>query len=1030
MFFPKKKGLLWLAIFKISCSLVYGQEESYIFRHINTSAGLASDLVSSIIQDNNGFIWVSTGNGIQKYDGYSFTSYHHDPYDPHSISSDNSASLLIDKENNIWIFTSFVGFNIFSPSTGKFMRVSDFKDSSFKNLDYTANACQDEDGNIWLISLNTIGKYDVKKHNLISYDYLLPKDKAGMGKAILCDPRTGNLWIHSYTYGICMLDPKRNLFYYKDHNPEHIPLFNLSKDPGLLFLDKQSNLWINTYSGELYRYNLISNQGHKYSLGRILKHKGNNNGIWVDCMIQDRSGRIWMGARKDGLLEYFPQSDSFRLIPRSRQTLGGLDYTEYLSSIYEDREGNIWIGSDNGISIFNPNQLQFHSVNLPSAANGLNTTPVLSFIQTKENNIWVATYGQGIQVFDDHLAYMTTYGYKSNYGVTIGEPGNKVWAFLKQADGKLFVGCQHAWLTIYDPKYGNSIVSQPIALRNNTIFSMALDSFQNTWFALYGGIAKWDPKKNHFTGYSDLLSYRGNTEKQVFDIFIDGQNIWAATQTRGLQEFNSKSGQFTKIFAPDKNDPTSISDQSVQCITNINDSLLALGTASGGINIFNKHSEKFSHITTREGLPSNNVTSLYFEAPNDLWVACGQGLCKVNLENRKIFHYGLEDGIFNNDFSDCLRFYKTKEGNLLLGYKGGFVRFRPDSIGSTVPPADVQITGFKIYNQPLLVDSFLDKTETVELSHGQNFITLEFASLSFLEPQRTNYYYQLKGVDQDWVNAGQQTFAAYANLSPGPYTFNVKCENRDGISSQKITTLSIVIRPPFWQTWWFKFILFASIALFLYGLYNFRISQLLKLQAMRNEISKDLHDDLGTTLGSINILSEVAKKNMNTGLHDQTISLLTKISENAQEMVEKMSDIVWAINPKNESLGKIIQRLTNFGRITCESKEIELELNADEAAVNQVVTMESIKNIYLIIKEAMNNAIKHSECRHLKVTLKSTAGALKISVVDDGKGFDPLLVRSGNGLFNMESRVKEMKGSISIHSGNKCTVVDLMIPIT
>jgi len=1014
----------------LTCRLSYGQKDFYIFRNINTSAGLASDLVTGIIQDNKGFIWIATGNGLQKYDGNSFITYHHNPYDSHSISSDNTGSLLKDRENNIWILTVFSGFNIFNPSTGKNTRVSDFKDSSFRDLNNSVSACLDKQGNVWVISLNSIAEYDVGSHRLISYDSLLRKDKSiDLSNTILCDPRTGNLWIHSYLYGICMLDPQKKILYDKDFNPDNLPIFNLVRDAGLFYLDREGNLWIHTYAGYLFRYNLVTHQLRRYFFDATEDQPRKIN-ISIDCMMEDRNGRIWMGARKDGLLEYFPQSDSFRLIPRNAQTPGGLNYDKSITCLYEDREGNIWIGTDKGISIFDPYRQQFHSVNFPSVNNELNTTPVLGFIQTKNNDIWAATYGQGILAFNDHLQYKTAYTYKANNPGAMGEPGNRVWSFLHQPEGKIFIGYQHGWLCTYDQKSGKFINSHPPAL-TTTIVNMVLDSAQVTWFALYHGIAKWDRKNNVFTNYPEPLSYHGNTERQVFDLFIDKeQNIWVATQTRGLQKFDKASGRYTKIFVPEKDNPACISDNSVQCIEKINDTLLALGTAAGGINLFYPRTGRFTYITTREGLPGNNITALYFQPPHDLWVASGQGLCKVNLENKRVFHYGLEDGIFNDNFGDCMRFYKTTDGRLLLGYAGGFVSFRPDSIGNEEAPADVTLTGFKIYDQPLPIDPHSGKPDTINLSYDQNFITLEFASLSFLEPNRINYYYQLQGVDKHWVNAGRQRFASYSNLPAGTFIFNVKSENRDGIATKETTTLCIIIHPPFWQTWWFKSLLAVMTVLILAGLYKYRINQLLKLQGIRNDISRDLHDDVGATLGSIRILSEVVKTKMETGEQGQAYSLLKKISSHSLEMVENMNDIVWAINPKNENVEKVVQRLTDFAQSTCASRDIQLEFMTEEAALKQKLAMESMKNIYLIVKEAMNNAIKHADCHKLRVTVKSQAGSLEISVSDDGKGFDPQLVRTGNGLFNMESRVKEMKGSVRILSENQCTVVVFRVPIT
>ena len=959
------------------------QNNDYIFRNINTSAGLANNNVLGIIQDNKGFIWVATINGLQKYDGNSFTSYHHDPYDSQSISSDNTTFLLRDRENNIWISTSFTGFNSFNPSTEKDSRISDFKDVAIRDVDNSTSACLDTMGNVWLMSLNSLVEYDLRLHRLVSFDYLLPQDRnMGMTKTIICDPKTNNIWMNSFGLGICFLDPTLHVLYSKTHNPENLPVFNLVNDPYTLYLDGKNNLWINSYSGKLFRYTLNTRHIKEYFFNDSADGSGQRKNIHIECMMEDKNGTIWMGARKNGLLEYSPETESFKINPRGVHVLGGLNYDEYIYCLYEDRQGNIWIGTDMGIYIFNPAFQQFHSHNLANDHKETqNTTPVLNFMQTGTGDILAATFGEGIQVFDDHLQYKKSYIYKPSDPKTIPESGNRVWCFLNLPDGKILIGYQHGWMSLFDPIHETFLNSQPDSLGKTTIINMISDRDQNVWLAMYRGITKWDYQKKSFVRCPDLIEYHGNQSSEVFDILADkDQSLWLATQTNGFQKFSTASLQFTSIYVPEKNNPKSISNSSVQCIIKVNDSIIAMGTSAGGINLFNRNTKQFSYITTREGLPSNNIFALYSQAPEILWVASGQGLCKVNIETKKVYHYGLEDGILNENFYDCSRFYKTRDGRLLIGYDGGFVSFNPDSISRIAFPKNVTITGFKIFDQSLLVDSLFSLSDTVSLRYSQNFITIEFANLSFLGPPRTNYYYQLKGIDKDWVNAGGQRFASYANLSPGNYAFNVKCENRDGIPSLKTTTIYIFISSPFWQTWWFKCMVLTIIITILYLLYRYRINQIVKMQVMRNEISKDLHDDLGSTLGSINILIEVAKNKMESGLKDQGYSVLTKISNNTREMIDKMSDIVWAINPKNENLEKIIQRLSDFSMETCISKDIHLEFKTNETDLKTVLPMEMIKNIYLIVKEAMNNAIKHSDCKHLTVSFKSVPKGMNISI--------------------------------------------------
>jgi len=219
------KTILLILFSQLLCAaFAFSQLESLVFRKISTPQGLASNSVTGIIQDNKGFIWIATTNGLQKFDGYAFTTYHHDPYNPQSISSDNIGFLLKDRDDNIWMSTAFFGFNHFNPSTGKSLRISDTDDSSYRDMDYSISACLDAEGNTWILSINSVAKYDFARKKLVFFDQLFSKDLSmGMTKSILYDPHTGNLWMNSFLRGLCMLDPKRSLLYHRANNPENLP---------------------------------------------------------------------------------------------------------------------------------------------------------------------------------------------------------------------------------------------------------------------------------------------------------------------------------------------------------------------------------------------------------------------------------------------------------------------------------------------------------------------------------------------------------------------------------------------------------------------------------------------------------------------------------------------------------------------------------------------------------------------------------------------------------------------------------------
>jgi signal transduction histidine kinase len=293
----------------------------------------------------------------------------------------------------------------------------------------------------------------------------------------------------------------------------------------------------------------------------------------------------------------------------------------------------------------------------------------------------------------------------------------------------------------------------------------------------------------------------------------------------------------------------------------------------------------------------------------------------------------------------------------------------------------------------------------------------------------------LEGFDKDWVEVGDRNFVSYSNLEGGDYTFKVRATNKKGNWSQEFASLSIRIIPPFWKRWWFYGVCAALIAGTIYGLYRYRINELLKRQAIRNKIAQDLHDSVGSTLSSISVYSQVAKiYNEQQRLSDLK-NTLEKIGAASGEMISEMSDTVWAINPRNDNMDTMLGRMESFARPLLASQEIVFHFSYDPGIKQLSLEMTKRKNFYLIFKEAVNNALKYSGCKNLWVTIKHRHGQLYLIVKDDGNGFDTAKVEktqsmSGNGMQNMCMRAKEMKGDCAITSEpGKGTSIALHFPI-
>jgi len=1000
---------------------------SHIFRHITQTDGLAGNRIYGILRDDKGFMWISTLNGFQRYDGNSFINWHHNPADTNSIPTDGSVCKLQDADGNLWLCSWPWGFTVFNPHTEKFRR------NIAPNVVNALNACLDKDSNVWLVSGHSLEEYQRSTGRVISYRQQLPAD-IDFYRSVLFDRLSGRLYINSPRYGICVFDLAEKKFYSRLNNPHRWPLLDLEDHVSTLFLDRENGLWVNTFSGKLIRVDLLSGKVTRFLFREPglagWRPKGEPPKVLAGAILEDRWGNFWFTSNGDLLharLDGPPLLDAVR---ENVADVHGFHSGGGVNCLYEDPEGDVWVGTDAGIDIINPGIQRFVSVPLtPPHASGVERHSVLNFLERENGDIWVATYTGGIFVFDKTLRLKTRWlGDDKHPGDSHRLPIGAVWSFLPRPGGKIAIGSQHGWLSVYDPVKGTFDNRQPEGLHRLTIANMLSGEDGNVWMALYRGLGKWDPRTDSFTYYPKYIPYRGDTSAVALDMIEDPeQHIRVATFDHGLQDFVPAAGKFVAADTP-KEGPGSISSAALQSVIRVGDTLLAMGTVDAGISLCHLRGRNWSYITAADGLPTNDVGALYFQPPGSLWAATDQGLCRVDLATRHVTTYGLEDGIAGDDFSDLQRFYRLHDGRLLAGYKGGIVCFNPDSLVAHAPPREVTITGIRVFEQPLSVDSVLHGSNTAIFSYRQNFISIQYSSLGYTDPG-TRYYYQLEGIDPGWVDAGQSRVASYTDLPDGHYVFKVKCENDDRVPCRTVTAIHLIIVPPFWRTSWLYGLVIALIVCLLYALYRYRIGQILAMQTMRNKISKDLHDDLGATLSSIAVLSEIARNTIQRGSPQQSFPMLEKINTYSRDMVDKMRDIVWAINPSNDSLENIVKRLQLYSTEACGNKGIDFYLQLKDDFVNQAVPMSTRKNLYLICKEAIHNAITHSGCHRISALFDASAGFIHVTIADDGKGFDPAVHASGNGLHNMRSRAEEIRASLQILPGEAGTVVELRLAV-
>jgi two-component sensor histidine kinase/frataxin-like iron-binding protein CyaY len=450
------------------------------------------------------------------------------------------------------------------------------------------------------------------------------------------------------------------------------------------------------------------------------------------------------------------------------------------------------------------------------------------------------------------------------------------------------------------------------------------------------------------------------------------------------------------------------------------DNYLWIGTKGGGLNRFDKTTGTFVHYTEKQGLSNDVVYGILSDAMNNLWLSTNKGISRFDTRTKEFKNYNEADGLQGSEYNRNA-FCKTESGYLYFGGITGFNYFNPAKLSGSNYTPFVWITGINVLNKPLQFgkqDGILQQpaylTERIQLKYEQNVIGFEFASTDFSAFDNNRFKYQLVGFDKDWIPSGNTKNATYTNLDPGTYTFKVLGSNNDGTWNEKGASVQLVILPPWYGTWWFRTAFVLAVVMAGYAFYRYRLTQALKLQAIRDRIAGDLHDEVGSNLSNIYIFSNVALQK--TKAEDETAPLLQKITDYTQQSMEAMNDIVWMINTRNDRFENIMVRMRTLAAEFSEAADCQLHLDFDENLTHIKLNMEDRKNFYLIYKEAINNIAKYAGCQSVWIVMKLDQNVVTLTIRDNGKGFDAAHTTTGNGLFNMHKRAKMLKGALTVAS--------------
>ncbi len=798
--------------------------------------------VSSIAQDRYGFLWFGSDDGLYRYDGYKLKSYRREPGNPNSLSDDTVLAIYRDRAGILWIGTGFGGVNRFDPAADSFTHYQ-HDPANRGSLSGNAAKCifQDTSGALWVGTSNGLDRLDQATGNFTHYQNN-SQDAGSLSSNDVVDiseDRAGNLWAGTVGGGLNRLDRSTGRFTrFRESNTASSPGDDSSATLSSIRQDRAGVLWVGNglgtldpRTGTLTRYAFRS----KEPGGEIVKG--------LRALQEGREGELWLGTQ-NGLLVLDRERKQFVRYLRNPMNPQSLHNDDILS-LFQDAEGNIWVGTQSGVSRFNPRPPFIVRQHEHGNTQSLRENNIRAVQVDSRGNLWVGSR-RGLQRFDQKTGRSALYQHDPHDPYSLSN--NYVTVIREDRSGTIWVGTGGGGLNRFDSATGRFFAfryqpDNPAALSSDGVLSLLEDRGGMLWVATAAGLSCLDRRTGRFTSYhhdeNDPHSLSDDIVKTVFE---DRDGVLWVGSKGGLNRFDRASQQFTS-WRHNTQDPASLSHDQVNAIWEDRQGRLWVAT-QGGLNQMDRSRGTFTIFTHTDGLPDNAVQAILEDDQGSLWLATHNGLARFRPLTGSFRNYSAADGLPGNLFNplgtegSC----RSPNGQMWFGSRNGLASFFPDRLSdnSYVPP--VALTDFRLFNKTVRpgVNSPLHQpiwaTRSLTLTHEQGIFSLEFAALSNTAPENNHYRYRLEGLEMEWNEvSSRQRLATYTNLPAGNYVFRVQGSNNNQVWNQEGVSLAIIVLPPWWATWWFQGIVGLVVAGLAFGAYQSRV-KILRLGAARLEM--------------------------------------------------------------------------------------------------------------------------------------------------------------------------------------------------
>lgn len=1017
-----KQFIFLLILFSIN---VFGQKNNnqelfsrsnLRFHLIDVESGLSNNFINTIEQDSLGFIWIGTADGLNKFDGNQFSNYTYE--NTPGLSDNNISKILYSKKHKGLVVSNDKGINLYVPKYEKFQNLTN--DKLIKN--HVVNDFEiDNNGNIIASTLR-------EDEGLYVLNETVTPLSSFTKNHILSDTEISNtvfendstLWIGTFHSGVFKMNYKTKEIQQLVFNEDQ-----LSPTINNIYIDNDKNVWIGSKNGLCVITSKKDTLFLNKSLDNYIGLSDNN----ILCFEEDEDNKIWIGTRNGGLnilnKSSFLSRKSDKIVeifpPKSD---GTSVFNRTVSSIKKDSNGNMWLGTSNGINYVNPKGEPIKILLNNNKNNSISHNRVASLAKSFNNKIWIGTDGGGLDLFDSKTGEITHITHKVNNPKSLSN--NYIISVLEDSKGRVWAGTYQGGLNLVDPKKGTSKKYLP-NLDVRVIFE---DSKEQMWVGTNrGGLFKYDSVNNSF----NYVTIFGNLD--IRDIKEDqNNNLWLATFGDGIIWFDSENND--TLFYTTKNTKDLPTDVYFSLLPISNNEVL-LGSRYHGLLRLNPTTKKIDAITTNEGLTSNTISSIIADNNDFIWIATTKGLNRINLESYSIVDLSGAINLKTKEFSIGSAL-KTKEGNLYFGSNKGLHIIYPDKIDTLEEEYPLVFKNVSIFNENISAnsqnnDGTLDKSITFEdeivFKHDQSLFSIEFGVLKYPFSNNVKYAYLLEGNQEDWIELNNNSKANFSNTPPGKYTLKVRAKLDTG---RLITReMSLVVLPPFWRTWpayTIYFILLSIIIISILKYYTDRIklkNELLFEQKQRH-LEHDLNEErmhfftsfsheLKTPLTLILSPLEDLIDDIKTSKQVKTLKLIQKNANFLHASINKLLEFRKSeLGLSNLSVQKIdMKELLNSVRDSFKgmalSKKIKFSLDLPK---EEVVIWGDLEKLNIILNNLISNAFQHTETKgKITIKLQKDLNDIYLNIIDTGEGIEADDLPNIFNWYYKSGNMKRKKGS-------------------